>query len=96
MNARPHPLSRAELVLRRRTFDAGKTQHFPRQKLHQEPDSRDACPLRHDEHVERHWRRSIVRQDRFEPSIGKQIVHQPEMRRAYTATGKIGFPRGKP
>lgn len=38
----------------------------------------------------------MVRQNGFKPAVGKQIVHQPEVRRAYAATGKIGFPCGQP
>lgn len=86
----------AKLVLRWRTFDAGETQHFPCQKLHKQPDTRDTRPFWYDEHAERHRRRSIVRQDSFEPAFGKQIVHQPKMSGADAAPSKIGFPCGQP
>lgn len=86
----------AGLVLRWRTFDAGETQHFPCKKLHKQPDTRDTRPFWHDEHVERHRRRSIVRQDGFKPAFGKQIVHQPKMSGTDAAPSKIGFSCGQP
>lgn len=86
----------ARLAFRPRAFDAGDSQHFPGQKLDQQPHPRDASPFRHDEHVERHGWRRIVRQYRFEPPFGKQIVDQPNMRRTDAAISKECFPCGKP
>jgi NAD(P)H dehydrogenase (quinone) len=74
-----------------RTIDAGDSQHFPCQKLHQQSDARDTRPFRHDEHIERRRRRRMVWQDRFEAAVREKIVHQPDMGWADAASGKIGF-----
>ena len=86
----------AGLVRRPRTFDTGDSQHLFGQKFDQQPDAGNTGAFWNNEHVERHGWRRIVRQYRFEPPFGKQIVDQPNVCRADAAISKECFPCGKP